>query len=35
MMPCTVSMTKGSSTSVMTEAEEEAIHDETSINEES
>ena len=35
MMPCAVRVTKGSSTSVMTEAEEEASHDETSINEES
>ena len=30
-----VRVTKGQSTSVMTEAEEEASHDETSINEES
>ena len=35
MMPCAVRVTKGPSTSVMTEAEEEASHDETSINEES
>ena len=33
-MPCGVRVTKGSSTSVMTEVEEEASHDETSINEE-
>ena len=35
MMLHAVRMTKGPSTSVMTEAEEEASHDETSINEES
>ena len=35
MMLHAVRMTKGPSTSVMTEAEKEAIHDETSINEES
>ena len=34
-MPSAVRMTKGPSTSVMTEAEEEVSHDETSINEES
>ena len=35
MMLCAVRATKGPSTSVMTEAEEEASHDETSLNEES
>ena len=35
MMPHAVRVTKGPSTSVMTEAEEEAIHDETSTHEES
>ena len=35
MMPHAVRVTKGPSTSVMTEAEEEASHDETSINEDS
>ena len=35
MMLHAVRVTKGQSTSVMTEAEEEASHDETSINEES
>ena len=35
MMPHAVRVIKGPSTSVMTEAEEEASHDETSINEES
>ena len=34
-MPRAVRATKGPSTSVMTEAQEEASHDETSINEES
>ena len=34
-MPCTVRVTKGPSTSVMIEAEEETSHDETSVNEES
>ena len=35
MMLYAVRVTKGPSTSVMTEAEEAASHDETSINEES
>ena len=35
MVPHAVRVTKGPSTSVMTEAEEEASHDEISINEES
>ena len=34
-MPCAVRATKSPSTSVMTEAEEEASHDETSTHEES
>ena len=34
-MPCAVRVTKGPSTSVITEAEEEASHDETSKHEES
>ena len=35
MMPHPVRVTKGPSTSVMTEAKEEVSHDETNINEES
>ena len=35
MMPCAVRVTKSPSTSVMTEAEEESSHDETSVNQES
>ena len=34
-MPCAVRVTKGPSTSVMTEVEEEASYDETSTHEES
>ena len=34
-MPCAVRATKGPSTSMMTEAEEEVSHNETSVNEES